>query len=148
MLLPVGPGRISSGFFDPQYPRTEHRQHLGADFLAPTGSPVYAPVEGDIVVNNTAASDVMDAYLVIRSGGGVEHVLGHIASGLSARSHVKAGQQVGTIRPWPGQPNRSHVHWGVNRFGVLQAMRGGWGWGRAPEQATRAEAEARGWTAP
>lgn len=101
-----------------------------------------------MVVNHTSVADVEEAYLVIRTASGTEHVLGHIASNLQVGSHVKAGDGVGTIRSWPGQPGRSHVHWGVNRIGVEQAKRGGWGWGRAPETATRAEAAARGWVVP
>ena len=147
--LPVaGPRPISSGYFDPNYPPSENRQHLGIDILAPTGTAVYAPVEGDIVTDRTGDPDVMQAYLVIRVRGGVEHVLGHIASTVRVGAHVKAGQQVGTIRSWPGQPRRSHVHWGINRIGVAQAMRGDWGWGRAPVTATRADAAARGWVSP
>ena len=146
--LPVGPARISSSYFDPNYPPTENRQHLGIDMLAAVGTPVYAPASGRVVTNMTSAADVMQAYLVIRGGDGVEHVLGHIASNLTAGANVRVGQLVGTIRAWPGQPGRSHVHWGVNRLGVAQAITNGWGWGRAPVSATMAQAAARGWVNP
>jgi len=59
--------------------------------------------------------------------------------------HVMPGQEVGAVREWPGQPRRSHLHWGVNALGVAQATRDGWGWGRAPITATQADALARGW---
>lgn len=146
--LPVGPARISSGYFDSNYPPTENRQHLGIDMLAAVGTPVYAPVSGRVVTNMTSAADVMQAYLVIQGGDGVEHVLGHISSSLAVGANVKAGQQVGTIRSWPGQPGRSHVHWGMNRLGVAQAMTNGWGWGRAPVTASIPQATARGWVNP
>lgn len=145
MQLPAGPRPVSSGFFDANYPPSQNRQHLGTDFTAPVGTAVFSPVDGTIVTNATNATDVMEAYLVIRSGSGPEHVLGHIASSLRAGAAVRAGQQVGTIRAWPGQPGRSHVHWGINRLGVAQAMRDGWGWGRAPVTATRSQAQAKGW---
>ncbi len=147
--LPVaGPRPISSGYFDANYPPSENRQHLGIDILAPVGTAVYAPVEGDVIVENTGVTDIMQAYLVIHARNGIEHVLGHITSTVRRGAHVQAGQQVGIIRAWPGQPARSHVHWGVNTIGVAQAMRGDWGWGRAPVTATRAEAAARGWVVP
>lgn len=144
---PVPPGSARA-ISIPAYARTENRQHLGVDFTVGAGGNVYAPVEGDVVVNRTSASDVMQAYLVIRSPQGSEHVLGHISSSLRVGAHVAAGQTVGTVRAWPGQPSRSHVHWGVNRTGVSQAMSGDWGWGRAPVTATRADASRRGWVRP
>lgn len=143
--LPITPIHVSSGFFDPNYPPSEDRQHLGIDLLAPVGTSVAAPEDGDVVFNNTAMATVDQAYLVIRNANGGEHVLGHIASPLRIGAHVVAGQEVGTIREWPGQPGRSHLHWGVNAVGVAQAMRDGWGWGRAPVKATEAEATVRGW---
>ena len=143
--LPAGPRPISAGFFDPGYPPSQSRQHLGTDFVAPAGTPVFAPIGGKILRNRTDAPDVMEAYLVIRAPDGVEHVLGHIASPLKEGATVKAGEQVGTIRSWLREPGRSHVHWGVNRLGIVQAMTGGWGWGRAPVSTTRAQAQARGW---
>jgi Peptidase family M23 len=143
--LPVGPRPISAGFFDASYPQTEKRQHLGTDFTAPAGTTVFSPISGMIVINRTDATDVMEAYVVIRAQNGVEHVLGHITSPYNVGATVEAGQQIGTIRQWPGQPGRSHVHWGINRLGIMQAMTGGWGWGRAPISATRGQAIARGW---
>ena len=144
----AGPRPVSSGYFDSNYPPSENRQHLGVDILTPVGTAVYSPVEGDVITDNTGASDVMQAYLVIHAPSGVEHVLGHISSTVRKGAHVKAGQQVGVIRAWPGQPGRSHVHWGINRVGVAQAIRGDWGWGRAPVTATKAEAASRGWVSP
>lgn len=146
-VLPVTPVRVSSGFFDPNYPPDEQHQHLGIDLLGSVGTSVVAPEEGEVVFNNTATATatVDEAYLVIRNANGGEHVLGHIVSPLRIGAHVVAGQEVGTIREWPGQPGRSHLHWGVNALGVSQAMRDGWGWGRAPITATEAEALVRGW---
>lgn len=147
-LLPAGPRPVSSGYFDPNYPPTENRQHLGVDFLAPTGTDVFAPAGGKIVANRTSDPDVMQAYLVIHGDDGNEHVLGHIASSLAVGRSVRAGEKVGTIRAWPGQPGRSHVHWGINRKGIMQAMSPDWGWGRAPVTATKAQAQTRGWVQP
>ena len=147
VVLPVSPVRISAGYFDPNYLSSEHRQHLGIDLSAPVGTRIVAPEEGDVVFSNTnlAGTTVDEAYLVIRTAHGAEHVLGHIVSELRNGTHVVPGQEVGMIREWPGNPGRSHLHWGVNVLGVAQAMRDGWGWGRAPITATEAEASAKGW---
>lgn len=116
-------------------------QHLGVDIAASENSDVRSPVDGTIVSNNTWNPDVNLAYLVIKGDDG-EHVLGHIASTLTAGKSVKRNQVVGRVRPWPG---KSHVHWGINTRGVAQAIKGKWGWGRAPLNATVAEATSKGW---
>ena len=144
-VLPLGPAPISYGYFDPAYARAENRQHLGVDLRASAGARVSSPVEGDVVINNTSAADVMQAYMVIRTASGEEHVLGHLSSSLGVGTHVTAGQRIGTVREWPGN---SHLHWGKNRKGVAQASKDGWGWGRAPAAATRAQATSRGWVSP
>ena len=138
-------GRMSAGYFDSVYATEESRQHLGIDIAGEAGSSVKAPISGTVKLNNTDVGDVMQAYLVIRGDNGDEHVLGHITSALSERSVVKAGDDVGRIRKWPGN---SHVHWGINRKSVAGAMIGKWGWGRAPVSATRSEASALGWREP
>lgn len=147
-VLPAGPGRISAGYFDRDYLRSENRQHLGIDTLAAAGSRIASPINGEVVTNRTDASDVMQAYLVIRASNGEEHVFGHISSSLNRGDRVRTGDEIGRVRSWPGQSGRSHVHWGVNRNGVAQAMSGSWGWGRAPADATREDAARRGWRNP
>jgi murein DD-endopeptidase MepM/ murein hydrolase activator NlpD len=139
---PAGPRPISAGFFDPGYAQSENRQHLGVDYTAPAGAAVWSPATGVVVRNRTAAADIMEAYIVIREKNGTEHVLGHISSALREGVEVKRDGSVGTVRDWG---RRSHVHWGINRLGVIQAIRGDWGWGRAPVTATKAQARERGW---
>jgi murein DD-endopeptidase MepM/ murein hydrolase activator NlpD len=140
---PVVPivGKRTYGFFDPSYAKSEKVQHLGNDISAKANSDVRSPVDGTVVLNNTWASDVMQAYMVIKSADG-EHVLGHVASNLAAGAKVKRNQVIAKVRPWP---NNSHVHWGINKKGVSQAMTGKWGWGRAPESAKVKDATDRGW---
>lgn len=134
-------GTRTAGFFDSTYESEQGVQHLGVDIAAKENLDVRSPVDGTIVSNNTWNSDVNLAYLVIKSADG-EHVLGHIASTLAAGKAVKRNQVVGKVRPWPGN---SHVHWGINTKGVAQAISGKWGWGRAPRNATVAEAKSKGW---
>jgi murein DD-endopeptidase MepM/ murein hydrolase activator NlpD len=141
-VMPVV-GNRTYGFFDPAYAKSEKRQHLGVDLSAKADTDVRSPVDGSVVTNNTAAADVMQAYLVIKAADG-EHVLGHISSALPRGAIVSRNQVVGKVRVWP---NNSHVHWGINKKGVSQAMTGNWGWGRAPETATAKEAADKGWVA-
>jgi hypothetical protein len=149
-VLPVQPTGNVSGFFDPSYPPAENRQHLGLDLPVAAGTPVQSPINGSVVVNATPETDIMQSHLILREDGtGVEHVLGHIGSSLRPAQRVTSGQIIGTVRLWPGNPGRSHIHWGANQRGVRAAIgpspQGDWGWGRAPVAATEAQAGARGW---
>ena len=141
-VLPVGRRRLTAGFFDSNYNVAPPRQHLGCDFSVPSGQPVNSPIDAIVVTNKTDHPDVVQAYLVLKSLDGSEHVLGHINSSLAVGSRVKAGAKVGSNRAWPGN---SLLHWGVNNLGIHQAMTGDWGWGRAPAAAQINEAPARGW---
>lgn len=145
--VPVTTTGIGSEYFDPAYRQSEGRQHLGVDLPAAAGAIVMSPVTGQVVVNQTMRSDIMQAYLVIKeTGSGIEHVLGHLTSTLQPGAKIGRGEAVGTVRPWAGN---SHIHWGANSRGVLASMgsspEGQWGWGRAPASVTRAQAAARGW---
>lgn len=140
---PVAP-RVASPFFDPTYPTDFDRQHLGVDLTAASGSAVVSPVQGYVRVNRTSHADVNQAYLVIEDMmTETEHVLGHISSDLAVETFVSRGERVGTVRPWPNEPSRSHVHWGANRRQARPV--GSWGWGRAPAAVTEVEAVAQGW---
>jgi murein DD-endopeptidase MepM/ murein hydrolase activator NlpD len=140
---PVVPivGKRTAGFFDATYAKEQGVQHLGVDISAKENVDVRSPVDGTVVLNNTWAPDVMQAYLVIKGPDG-EHVLGHISSTLAQGKKVTRNQVVGKVRPWPGN---SHVHWGINKNGVAQAMTGKWGWGRAPLSAKVKDATDKGW---
>ena len=140
---PVVPivGKRTYGFFDAAYAKSEKVQHLGVDISAKENAEVRSPVDGTVILNNTWASDVMQAYLVIKGPDG-EHVLGHIASAFANGAKVKRNQIVGKVRPWPGN---AHVHWGINKQGVAQSITGKWGWGRAPLSASVKDATDKGW---
>lgn len=146
-VLPIKIQRVNYGYFDPAYWKGEtlknRRQHLGVDLRANAGNAVYSPVTGIVITNKTSSTTpVGEAYLVIRAANGEEHVLGHIWSTLNPGARVLAGLQVGTVRTWP---NNTHLHWGVNRGKISSVSVGSWGWGRAPYEATAAQAKAKGW---
>lgn len=145
---PVSAIRVNSGYFDANYPPEQDRQHLGVDLAAAKGTDVLAPVSGRVVANFTANLDVAAAFLIIRASDGSEHVLGHISSNLTVGATVTIGKKVGEVRPWPNEPGRAHVHWGINRIAVPRIKLNGWGWGKAPVNATRSQAAAHGWIDP
>lgn len=153
-LLPVTPTGRVHGFFDPDYRRSESRQHLGVDLPRDDGEPVVSPVSGTVVFNATGADRGADnAFLIIRErGSSTEHVLGHIRSSIqpgTPAAIVERGQEVGVVADWD---DNSHVHWGVNTQGVPRSVQSGpggaWGWGRAPATVIQLQATQRGWIDP
>lgn len=148
---PLSTVKISCIYFDPNYPYSQDRQHLGMDLPSYAGTRVNSPVAGRIVKNETY-KPADQAFLVIReTATGYEHVLGHIVSSDAVGRTVKRGDRVGSILD---QGGNSHVHWGINQSSVAAAMgvsnkkgwgAGNWGWGKAPRPAKQQEAANRGW---
>lgn len=156
--FPTSSKKINYGFFDAKYNDgenlTNRRQHLGLDLKASTSTPIYAPVTGYIIYNNTQGKNVVpfESYIVIKDEvTGFEHVLGHISATRAACStfpkcssatKVSKGVVVGYPRYMVDASGReiTHAHWGVNCSTVAGAMGGDWGWGRAPYSATIAQA--------
>jgi hypothetical protein len=141
-------GNISSGFFDPDYPGSwsPPAQHLGTDIPSPQGTSVVSPINGRVLLNRTDRSDPFEKHLIVLDiEQEFEHVFGHIDSPLEEGYDVRIGDPLGQIVSAGTGP---HLHWGINSRGVLQALGAGWGWGRAPVDASRADADARGWLDP
>nr|SPS06237.1 exported protein of unknown function [Candidatus Nitrotoga fabula] len=146
--LGKGPLSISASFYDLKYPSeySPPAQHLGIDLHAPEGTSVFSPVTGRVLVNRTNLKDAFDKYLVIKDeSNGNEHVLGHINSDLREGQNIAIGMTIGQIvKAGTG----AHVHWGINKNSVNQAMTENWGWGRAPVSSTKQDAENKGWLDP
>lgn len=147
-IMPVSPLHVQFGYFNEAYARSQGRQHLGLDIPAPVNAEVFTPFDGEVVLNRTNAVEVLQAYLVVRGADGSEQVFGHISSALRVGDRISAGMVVGRIRAWPGEPGRNHLHWGINKQGVIKVISGAWGFGRAPITATQDEANRRGWIDP
>lgn len=156
--FPTSSKIVNYGFFDPRYndgeAKADWRQHLGLDLKANTSTPIYAPVKGYIIFNNTQVKNVtpFESYIIIKDvATGFEHVLGHISATrvacgtypkCSASSLVYKGDIVGYPRYMVDKKGRqiTHAHWGVNCSSVSAAKDSVWGWGRAPYSATLVEA--------
>ncbi len=83
--------------------------HTGADFVAPVGTPIYAPAGG--VVVDTGMLTVRGYFTVIDHGWGVYTGYWHQSSILVQPGDVVvAGQQIGTVGN-TGLSTAAHVHW-------------------------------------
>ncbi len=83
--------------------------HTGADFAAPTGTPVYAPADGIVV--DTGLLTVRGYVTILDHGWGVHTGYWHQSSILvQPGDRVSAGQQIGTVGN-TGLSTASHLHW-------------------------------------
>jgi murein DD-endopeptidase MepM/ murein hydrolase activator NlpD len=99
--------------------------HAGADFVAPTGTPIYAPANGIVVETGTLT--IRGNLTVIDHGWGVYTGYWH-QSGILVQpgDAVVAGQQIGTVGN-SGLSTAAHLHWEMwvagNQVDPLQWVR-------------------------
>lgn len=110
--------RIASGFgyrIDPVY--KDRRAHLGLDFSAPMGTPIYATADGRVkdAGFNTGG---FGNRVVIAHGFGYETLYGHMVR-IKARvgEMVKRGEVIGYVGN-SGKSTAPHCHYEVHRGGI------------------------------
>ena len=110
--------RIASGFgyrIDPVY--KDRRAHMGLDFTAPMGTPIYATADGRVkdAGFNTGG---LGNRVVVSHGFSYETVYGHMVR-IKARvgEMVKRGEVIGYIGS-TGKSTGPHLHYEVHRNGV------------------------------
>lgn len=110
--------RIASGFgyrIDPIY--KDRRAHLGLDFSAPMGTPIYATADGKVVDAgfNTGG---FGNRVVINHGFGYETLYGHMVR-IKARvgEMVKRGEVIGYVGN-SGKSTAPHCHYEVHKRGI------------------------------
>lgn len=104
----LGPGFLAT---PPIY--LNGKYHLGQDISVSVGSAVYAISEGSVHHISTGGWGGGNVALVIShqltDGSSFYAVYGHIRN--VSRGHVKAGQQIGVVGPYPEGGN--HLHFGI-----------------------------------
>ncbi len=110
--------RVASGFgyrIDPVY--KDRRAHMGLDFTAPMGTPIYATADGKIkdAGFNTGG---LGNRVVVNHGYGYETVYGHMVR-VKARvgETVKRGEVIGYVGN-SGKSTGPHCHYEVHRNGI------------------------------
>ena len=111
MLLrtPLDTVRITSSFGMREHPILGYtRMHMGIDFGAPTGTPVYAA--GDGVVEKAAWTNGYGRWLQIKHAGGIETGYGHLSRwAVRQGEHVRQGQVVAYVGS-TGLSTGPHLH--------------------------------------
>ncbi len=92
--------RISSGYsYSRKHPILGiYRPHLGIDYAAPRGTPVYSAADGTVIFSGTKKQ--YGNNVCIRHGASYKTYYGHlnkIQSNIKPGVHVKQGQMIGTV---------------------------------------------------
>lgn len=100
LKAPLNFRRISSGFsYNRKHPVLGiRRPHLGIDYAAPTGTPVYAAADGKVQFSGWKGG--YGNHIRITHGGAYTTFYGHlhrINKGIRNGAHVKQGQMIGTV---------------------------------------------------
>jgi len=112
--------RISSGFQKSRYHPTLKvwRSHLGTDFAAPKGTPVFAPAKG--VIKHLATLTGYGNVVYLKHGAEYLTVYAHLAGfkkGLRTGSRVSKGDAIGFVGS-TGQSTGPHLHYEIRVNGV------------------------------
>jgi len=112
--------RISSGFQKSRYHPTLKvwRSHLGTDFAAPKGTPVFAPAKG--VVKHLATLTGYGNVVYLKHGAEYLTVYAHLAGfkkGLRTGAKVSKGDPIGFVGS-TGQSTGPHLHYEIRINGV------------------------------
>lgn len=111
--LPVEGARTSGVYGSRRLYNGEERSwHRGHDLAAPTGTPVYAPASGKVVL---ARDTFMNGNLVIVDHGqGVSTLYAHLDSmAVKVGDSLRAGEKLGEVGT-TGRSTGPHLHWGLN----------------------------------
>jgi len=113
--------RVSSGFDRARMHPVLHtvRAHLGIDYAAPTGTPVWAAAGG--VITHRGDAGGAGNLVMIKHAGGIETAYMHLskfADGMKVGQHVAAKTVIGYVGA-TGLATGPHLHFGVKQNGEL-----------------------------
>ncbi|MBL9157086.1 MAG: peptidoglycan DD-metalloendopeptidase family protein [Verrucomicrobiales bacterium] len=137
-------------YLSPSYETYHNARHVGEDYMAAAGSPVYAISDG-IISEFSNSGSATTHYIIVRhnSGPGFFAIYGHVTlkSGLASSSGVAKGDIIGYIA---NDGTNSHIHFGINLSSSISEFKyGNYGWGRVPLTTTNNFVEVSlGWRSP
>ena len=108
-VAPLESGILTSGYGDRVHPIDGTQEfHTGVDIAAPSGTPLLAPYDGEVV--EVGENDRLGKFVRLRHGDGIEIVYGHCeAITVSQGASICAGEQVALVGS-TGVSTGSHVH--------------------------------------
>ena len=116
MRTPINGARLSSGYGMRKHPILGYsKKHLGVDFAAPRGTPVFAA--GDGTIERIGREGNYGKYVRIRHNGTYSTAYAHLsgyAKGMSKGRRVRQGQIIGYVGS-TGMSTGPHLHYEVLR---------------------------------
>ena len=116
-------GKLTSAFgpaLDP-FNKGATRNHLGVDFGAPLGTPIYAPANG-VIIEAAEVFERSPSYgtvVIFQTAGGVQTMLAHLDSfDVKPGQQISKGQKIAEIGS-SGKSTGPHVHIETRRQGKL-----------------------------
>jgi murein DD-endopeptidase MepM/ murein hydrolase activator NlpD len=121
LKTPLKFARISSGFDRARMHPILHiqRAHLGVDYAAPVGTPVWAAASG--TVTHVGPAGGAGNLVMIRHDNGIETAYMHLskfASGIKTGQRIEAKTVIGYVGT-TGLSTGPHLHFGVKKNGVF-----------------------------
>ena len=114
---PVEDPRITSSFGRRTDPITgESRMHRGTDFGAPTGTPVYAPASGEVVLAGWCSRGTGNCVVMDHPDGTRSQYFHLSEVSCRAGEHVDQGEEIGEIGS-TGRSTGPHLHFQLGRDG-------------------------------
>jgi murein DD-endopeptidase MepM/ murein hydrolase activator NlpD len=119
LKTPLKFSHVSSGFDRARMHPVLHtvREHLGIDYAAPVGTPVWAAASGTIIQRGPAGG--AGNLVLIKHDGGIDTAYMHLskfASGQEVGQHVDAKTVIGYVGA-TGLATGPHLHFGVRKDG-------------------------------
>ncbi|MFL0414851.1 M23 family metallopeptidase [uncultured Sphingomonas sp.] len=116
MGMPVS-GRVSSTFGMRRHPLLGFlRMHKGLDLAAPHGTPIYAPIDGRVVM--AGRNRGYGNFIKLDHGSGISSGYGHMSRfAVSSGQRVSRGQVIGYVGS-TGLSTGPHLHWEVWKNGT------------------------------
>jgi murein DD-endopeptidase MepM/ murein hydrolase activator NlpD len=119
LRTPLRYERLSSRFNPRRFHPILRRMvpHLGVDYAAPTGTPVWSAADGRVKFAGRKGPN--GNLVVIRHGGGFETAYAHlhrIRSGVRPGKHVKQRELIGYVGS-TGRSTGPHLHFGLEKHG-------------------------------
>ena len=106
---PVAYTRISSPFGYRVHPVLHTvRMHTGIDYVAPTGTPIKAAADGEVIFKGWKGG--YGNTVMIRHANGVETLYGHMSAFSPADGRVRAGEVIGFVGT-TGRSTGPHLHY-------------------------------------
>ena len=106
---PVAYTRISSPFGYRVHPVLHTvRMHTGIDYAAPTGTPIKAAADGEVIFKGWKGG--YGNTVMIRHANGVETLYGHMSAFSPANGRVRAGEVIGFVGT-TGRSTGPHLHY-------------------------------------